>query len=230
MAWSVTSFGTNISTSGATVVVTGGTIPAGVLIAVGTDDGSNAASGGSCSDSSLNTYTSVAAKACGSGGTGSHGFAQIFFFNNNAATLSSVTYTKQTTGNNAVIAVLYATGGASSNISDGAVTASAQGSGGTETVTSGTPAVANELFLGWIGWDSSATFTQASGWAAPFNTTGEAGSNANGAGGNQVNSGTGTLTFNPTLSGSPDWAIIVAGFKPVVRVPYQTYFQQMIAQ
>lgn len=214
MAISVTSLGSNTSTSGATVALSALSVPANVLIVVGTAELSTASSGGSCTDSNSDSYTSIVSAA--NNNVTTNGFGQVFYFSNNSATLSSITYTKQTSGSVAGLSALYATGVAVSPL-DSVVTAHATGSSATPSVTSGTPSVGGELFVGFISWRSgSATFTQdtTDGWSstgglAAFSAT-QGGSAANGAGGNQIASA--STKFAPTISQSSTWAAFVVGF------------------
>ncbi len=224
MAIAVTTIGTAIDNvgSGATLAITvpGGGVPSGALIVVAAGEGllASYSTGGSMTDTAGNTYTQITHTNIPVGD-----FAEVFYAKNVTALSSgnSITFTKQTSGDEAVLSAFYATGIDTSGPLDTAVTATATGTSSTPSVTSGTPAIAGELFVAClISQSNTQTYTQDSGngWAAPFDTNGFDGTNLGSnvvwvAGGNQVNSGTGTKTFAPTMSILARWAAIVVGFK-----------------
>jgi hypothetical protein len=72
------------------------------------------------------------------------------------------------------------------------------------------------MFIGCV-IDEGANFTQDSGhgWATPPNAATSSGPSVSVAGGNQVNSGVGTLTFAPTLNVAVAWAAFIVGFRPL---------------
>jgi hypothetical protein len=215
-SWVLTDLGSATNTSGGTIGLTGLSIPPGALIIVGVSDNSHASSGGSLADSASDSYTSIIASA---NGASSNGFGQVFYFNNNATTVTSITYTKQTSGSSAVIAAMYAAGG---GILDSAVTNSASGTAGGPSITSGAPSTGSELLVAWLTWprvggvgNPSLTQDTAHGWTSigglDFAFAGTA-PDAVGGGGNQV---TGAATvWAPTAAKLTDWAAFTVGFKP----------------
>ncbi len=208
-----TSIGTNTGSAGATVAVTvpGGGVPAGVLIGVLVTE-FNVTAGGTLADTAGNTY-STAQNGISVNGNG-RGY---FFFVLNATALNSgntITYTKATSGNTASITAFYSTGIATSSALDGTVTATATGNSASPTVTSGSAAQSGELFVGALWYtQTGGAFTQDTGhgWAIPPNAATT--TNCQAAGGSQVNAGTGTKIFNPTVAAGSDYAIGTYGFK-----------------
>lgn len=156
-----------------------------------------------------------------------NGFGQNFFVPGAAALVSgnNITYTKSVTGSRTGAIFTYVTGlDTTGAVLDTAVTATATGTGTSPSVTSGIPTIVGELFIGCItASDITSTaivFTQdtGNGWAAPPNAASVTGVgppafSLREAGGNQVNSGIGALTFAPTLGSSLPWAAFVFGFK-----------------
>lgn len=223
MAISVTNIGTANSTTagGATAVITvpGGGVPSGALIGlVATETASTTAVGGSVIDTDLNTYTAQTPISLNNVTT--NGFNQFFWSNNVAALVSTnaITYTKQTTLGRATISAFYVTGLATSSVLDSAVTATATGTGPSPSVTSGTPGASGELFVAVAGWGAflSRTFTQDTthNWTAPPTAVNASGTVAGLGGGTQVNAGTSTIQFTPTIGNSGTvWAAQIFGFK-----------------
>lgn len=225
MPISVTNIGENgITSSANTVTLSSVTVPSGALIAVGTSDSSNASSGGTLSDGGTNTYTSIVSKALNN--SSGQGFSQVWYSNNvSALSGATLTYTFASTSKTGCLSALYATGIAASNALDTAVTASATGNSASPSVTSGTPAVAGELFLAWVGYTgiNGQSYTQDSthNWATPFANFNSTTSNTKcGGGGNQVNAGTGTIVFAPTLGSGQAWAAFVVGFKAALGITF----------
>jgi hypothetical protein len=213
----VTNIGTNNTTTGATVTLTGVTVPAASLIVVVVSDSSATAPGGSVSDGA-NTYTAAGGR--NPNNITGNGFLNTFFALNASLTSGTITYTKQTSGEVASISAIYASNIATSSALDVAVTATAVGSSTAPTVTSGTPGVSGELLIGGLAISpavGTGTMTQdaGNGWAFPpnYRIGGAAGIFQGVGGGNQVNAGTGTKSFAPTLSASAPWAVNVLGFK-----------------
>jgi hypothetical protein len=103
---------------------------------------------------------------------------------------------------------------------DTAVTATAFGSSTTPSVSGGTPAGSNEMFIAFIaGRGSSVTFTQdtAIAWATPpvEATSGTVNNDRRINGGffNAIGLG-GALVYAPTYSVTTLWAAIIVAFKP----------------
>lgn len=240
MAIAVTTIGTAIDNVGAgatlAVVVPAGGAPAGALIVVAVGEGSLAtySTGGSMADAALNTYAQIANAALNAGG---QGFGVMFYAKNIAALLATntIVFTKQTLNDCAVASAFYATGIDTTGPLDTAVTATASGVSSTPSVTSGTPAASGELFAAClIAQSNSQTYSQDTthSWAAPFDTNGYDGTNLGSsivwaAGGNQINAGTGTKIFAPTMSNLARWGAIVAGFKAAAGAA-DTLFGQVL--
>jgi hypothetical protein len=228
-AISITNIGTN-SGQGVTVVsVTTGTIPAGSLIVVEVFEAYAGPTGiGTVTDTAGNSYV---VKTTLNVNTGNY-FGVFEVYNSKALSSgNSITYTLNNSPDTANVSAFYATGAlATSDPYDSAVLATVtNGSGSPSALQSGTPSVAGELFVAAMatragGNSEPNDFIQDSGhgWAAPPNYTEI---NPNGstlgpyyadAGGSQVNSGTGELTFTPTVnfSAGTTFAEAILGFEP----------------
>lgn len=211
MAISVTNIGTGTGGSG-TASISSVTLSAGVTVICGSVDGSSSL-GGSVTDGT-NTYSLIIQLGNNNNVSGS-GFGSVFYSPNISA-ISGATLTYHATlGNaNCGVSAAYATGLAAAPL-DTAVNASNFGNSVSPTVTSGTPTVSGELFVGWVSSNGAPeTFTQDTGhgWAFPLNDVHA--TNNVGGGGNQVNSGTGTKIYSPTISVGRQWADFTVGFVP----------------
>lgn len=214
MAIAITNIGigSNLAGSTATRAIPAGGVPAGALLICCIADASPSLLGGGSISDTINTYTAVTAVA--NNGSILNGFGQLFYAENVTALTSAntITYTKAVTGNRATIDALYATGIVSSGSLDTAVTATTTGSSTTPSVTSGTPALAGELFLAFATVNVASAYTQDTGhsWATPPTA-----SNAQISigGGTQVNAGSSPITFAPTWGTTGAWAAFVYGFK-----------------
>lgn len=83
--------------------------------------------------------------------------------------------------------------------------------GATVAVTSGTPSTSGEFFVGWGTNSSGVSFSQSSGWnTSPFST----GTGAYSATGAMTNAGSGTVSYDPTMTNGGAWADILVAFKP----------------
>lgn len=218
-----TNIGTNLG-SGASLSITvpGGGVPSGSLIVLVSEDTGSTTPGGSVADTAGNSY-SVAASI---GSVGAVGSLRIWFAYNSLALSSgnTIVYTKISAGGSgATISAMYATNIlAISNPNDSGSTATNSGSGTSPTVTSNNLSQNGELMIAVTGWcvtsavcSGSATFTQDSvnGWSIPPNSSivNELGI----AGGNQINNGTSSKIFNPSLSSISGWNAAVTSFKRV---------------
>lgn len=210
MAFTVTSQGGGANNTGTFVSmnptsnIVGGSL---IVVVVGSNDTSLRLTG--VSDSAGNTYT-LAKNSAVSGRV-----AGIWYCLNATAltTSSTISYTKTTNNSGVGISVCSATytGILSLDLNTNPTT----GNSTAPSITSGTPSTAGELFIGAVGagHNSGGTFTQASGWSNCL--TFEAGAGVGSAmGGFQVNAGTGTLTYNPTISTS-FWNAFLISFKAV---------------
>lgn len=101
-------------------------------------------------------------------------------------------------------------------------TTSTGGFSTTPSITSGTPSSSGELFIGFAGTvgNNTHTWTQsAGGWSSPPNfVNGSSGIGAGGVeGGNQVNAGTGTLTYHPVVSTTVNWGCFLLSYPSGVQ-------------
>lgn len=206
--------GSNLS-----ITVPAGGVPSGACLFVGLTIRNNPLTNLAITDSASNSYSNITSRALNNSTV--NGWLTAWRAENVSTLSSGNTITVSTTDFSAAhvaASVFYATGINISSPLDGAVTAVASGNNSTPSVTSGTPAESGELFIGFLGTRGNTTYTQDSGngWATPPNDAASAGTTAGARidGGNQVNAGTGTLTFAPTLSGANVWATIICGFKP----------------
>jgi hypothetical protein len=211
MAFAVTNIGTNRVTSTTTVSVTvgAGGVPGGSKIVVGTGTFANSASDGSVADSASNSYGSIIRRNYNNTQSSGHLIAWKVDSATALVQNNTITYTSPASANISISAC-YVTGAGDLDTN---VTAGATGSGTTVSVTSGTPSEAGELFIGIAGAGGNAAPSQdtGNGWASPPNSVGNSGPLV--IGGNQVNSGTGTKTYAPTLDKSQNWAAVVFAFK-----------------
>lgn len=222
MAISVTNIGVAIGgavTSIAVTVPVGG-VPANALIIVDVAEGAIVL-GGSVADPVNTSYT--ATTAVSANGLITNGFGQMFYFPGCGALTSgqSITYTKTNATTAACMSAFYATGIDTASPLDTAVTNSATGSSSSPSVTSGTPSVTGELIHAFAMWSAGTlagtTYTQDTthSWVTPPVTTSTAAPRKALGGGTQVNAGTGTTVFNPTIGAptSNPWAALIFGFK-----------------
>jgi hypothetical protein len=201
----------NAGSTAASLAIGSLTVPAGALIVVVVEYGA-AGAAGAVTDGASNSY-SVASSA----NFATNASTGAIFYAKNVSPLSSQTilYTPPSTSSIAMSA-FYVTGGGSSAALDLVTTPVTTSTA--LSMTSGTPAVSGELFVGaaLIGAAFSGTYTQASGFSTPpvSVTFGSSGSRVLG-GGNLINAGTGTETFAPTFAGSTPSAIgLLVSFKP----------------
>lgn len=217
MAGTLTSIGTNSGSTGATLAIasTSAAVAAHGTILVCVAEDNTAGIGGSVADAVGNTYVPITGKALNNANT--NGFVRAFVATDVIALPihSAITYTRQTSGVNAVIDATQVTGFTGVATLDSAVTATASGTGTSISVTSGAPSVANELMVGIVGSQSTSFGQEASplAWSAPPSDTNSTVSHL--SGGNRINTGTSAMTYAPTQTSSV-WAAIIIGFKGVV--------------
>jgi hypothetical protein len=229
MAISVTLISSNNNAVGATISnsVPAGGVPAGALSVTAIMENKNSAPAGSVTDTASNTY--IAAVGANPNAATANGFVRIFYAWNVAALVSGnlITYNKVTSGDEANISSIYATGiQNSSDPLDSAASATATGSSSTPSVTSGTPAASGDLFVGTAGLKTNTVFfsTDASGWTSIAN---EANANIVNVFSYQINAGSGTKTYNPVFDGSAPWAALICAFKAANnQPPYQPWAQR----
>lgn len=224
MAFSVTNIQANTNTTGATLTATyTGSNVTGVLVFVAVTEMS-ATVGGSLADTRGNAYTEIQNAFLNNSTT--QGFCDTYYAKNASLNTNDViTFTKQTSGDKAAISACYVTGADTSAPLDTAVTAKATGSSTTPSVTGGTAGISGELNIGIVAISTqtgtTSGFAQATGWAAPPNSAESATTGFDDLdGGNQVNSGTAGLTYNPTCSTHP-WACFICAFKAAAAAVQQ---------
>jgi cellulose 1,4-beta-cellobiosidase len=215
----VTNIGTNYNSSGTTLAISSSVnVPAGAMIFVAVAEFS-ASSIGSLSDGS-NTYTS------GSLSLYNNGKAMYFYvLNATARSNITLTYTKNSSANHASMSAFYATNIATSAALDTAVTVTrdtySSATNPLFTSTSGTPAVAGELFVAVLeaiklaGNGSDISLDTSHGWSAPLTAVTSDIYDII-IGGTQVNSGTGTEIFAPVNADNTNavyYSSWILGFK-----------------
>lgn len=203
-AWGTpTSLGTGTNSAGGTIILSTVTAPVGSMVVVLVAEANTAA--GSVTDSAGNTYT--LAKLINGNPN-----AQIFYSSGIAALASgTITYTKAASGSNVVISAFYITGAAASPLD--LATTGTTGTSTSPSITSAAPAVVNELFVTATQWAvASQTLTQDTNhaWAA---ITLAQGNSLSITGGTFVNTGSGALTYAPTISASETWKQLLVSFK-----------------
>jgi hypothetical protein len=219
MAIRVIDIGTASGTAGATVTITGVTIPAGALIFIAAFEKNTNGSFGNFTDTASNSYfgADVSTTSAGtSGGT----FVSQYAFNASAINNGNITYTKATSGVFTALTAFYATG--ILRTSDPLDSNAANGTTGTSTtpsITSVSPlSVSGELVVGFLAWVAGAgdTYIQdtANGYITPFDSLINTGAAAGIGGGYIIRPITVAPTFAPTLNNSRAWAISIQGFKP----------------
>lgn len=225
MPSSVVSIGTNTNTSGATLAVTVGAagVPANVLIVVVVTEKSTSGTSGTLADTQTNTWNT--SQGGNLAGAIANGRGTVFFAFNSKALVNTntITYTKNLSGAACAMSAFYVTGiGSQANPEVTAARATATGTTGTITVTSGSPGVQGCFFVGAF-CDSgtstagaSATFTNAANWVTPpvEANSGTTSGNARVDGGFRLQTGAiATFVYNPTMSSTAQqWALMITAF------------------
>lgn len=218
--WVITDQGTSSTVAGATVAVTPtATITSGSLVVLAVDEEVTGGIG-TVTDSASNNYAAIVSNRIVGAAAG---WGAIFYsvLTTQLPKSGTITYTKNTSGATASTTVLSATGNTASPL-DAAVTATASNSttgSTTPSVTSGTPAVSGELFVGIVVAHGVTGFTvdTGNGWATPpdFSQFNSGNRGAMVGGGSLTNAGTGTKTHAPVLGTSRQWTDYIVGFKPL---------------
>lgn len=214
MAISITTIGTNNGSSGATLAVTvpaGGVSAGSIVVVVAAELTNTATPAATVADTATNSY-SVKATA---NSASSSGFLQLFAAEN-VSSLSAgntITYTKNTSGNQTSMSAVYVRNTAAAPAFDGTVTATGFGTSATPSITSGTPAVAGELLIAAAA-DSAVSWTQDTthGWAAPPDPV--TAGNPLIIGGSQILAGASATIWAPTPAMSVAYQMLVVGIKP----------------
>ena len=202
-----------------TVSLTSVTVPTGATIVCEAVDAGTTVGGGSISDG-VNTYTSAGTVANNNNATG-YGYTQVYYvLSATALSSGTITYTYSSGGGYypSGLSCFYATG---ISAYDSAVFNTAYGASSSPTITSGTPSVSGDLMVAVFGAANSTTVSHplstdtGHGWATPPDLI-QYTNIQSGIGGEQVNSGSGTIVFAPGTGGyAPGWGEITLGFKPV---------------
>lgn len=217
MALAATNIGTNSSDSGASSTVSvGSTLAVGSIVVILCGEYTSTATPGTVADSQGNSY-SLISSGNPNNNTG-YGIFSVYYAVLSKALVGgtdTITYTKHTSGNDAMTTAWVMTG---AGILDTGVTASTYGSSSSPSVTGGAPVGTNDYILGLLGMAGSVSdsFTQDSTHAAystPPNRSNDAGSGLWLAGGGVLNTGSGALTYAPTTTSRP-WIAFMIGFKP----------------
>jgi hypothetical protein len=175
---------------------------------------------GTLADSGSNSYTASRQNALANAIADGTGSLFTTVVTTALVNTNTITFTKQLSTSAAAISAFYFTGVTGE---DTAIRATATGTTGTITVTSGTPGSNSSLFIGVLCDSGSsaaggaATFTQATGWlpAGGFEAKSGTGSgNARVDAGWKLAGGTGTQAYAPTLSSTAQqWALFIIGAK-----------------
>src|SRR5258706_2245004 len=218
MPLSVTNIGSNTGVAVNTVAVTvpAGGVPAGALIVVCVSDNSVSGTGGlnAVADTGGNVYTS--AVQANNNNAAANGCGIMYTANVTKALVNTntITYTLGTATSSAAVAAFYIKGAPTLIEAKN----SATGSSTTPSVTSGTPSVAGDLFIGMVSATTLvSSFTQDStnaAWASPPGQVSIAAPPL--GGGNVVNAGAGTRTYAPTFGTTDTWAALIMGVQGTV--------------
>lgn len=229
MAVSVTDLGTAGSTSSATLTIPA-TVPSGATLIVCIADRNATIGSQAVSDPVNGSYSLITSKLSGTNDLGS-----IYYFPNSNS-LSSQNITIHTAASSScAVTAFYATGLATSPLDSSVTASNSATSGGSITITSGTPSQSGDLIVAMTSFNpgsgsTSSLISQAAGWSNPPDLAGSSIPAASGTdrwvyGGTMINSGTGTETWTPTVSGTINgWASIVVGFKAAGSPPPSSVF------
>lgn len=216
-SYTVTSQGTANTTAAAHSLTVGSlTIGAGTLVIVGCNMNANISGDAiTITDSASNSWTAAGQEYNPTGTIGGGISWSILTSGLSSGTIScSDTTTGTTNFSHAAMWVATVTGAASSSPEDTAVRAVHNGTSTTSpTITSGTPSIANELFIVIYsaGASNTGVYTEDPNWTNFESRIGNGGLTLSAA--YLTNSGTGTEQHNPTTV-SASYAQVVTGFKP----------------
>lgn len=204
-AASAINIGTQNSTSGATMALTGVNVPAGAVAVVAIIDAN--ATPGTLSDGT-NTYTLASSEPYN--GTS---ILQVFYFQYSSALVAgTLTYTKATSGAACLMSALYVTGVIPAAF-DAPVTAAASGAASLNpTVNSGAPGAVGIVIGAVATFGTSVGYTQSPGFTTPPVSVSN-GATLNLMGGNSPSKAGIPVNFSPTLGPAQPWAAIVIGLK-----------------
>jgi hypothetical protein len=215
MTASVSSIGTAVGSFG-NATLTGVTIAAGSTIVVEVSDRATSIGSQGVTDTSGNVYRRVTSALHGTNVLGS-----IYDCHDCLALAGgTITITPASSSTSEMpVSVSAISGLPAGDQLDTAVTATATGtvtSGGTSSVTSGTPSQANNLFFGMSStfYNPAPTVTQPTGWANGQSVEDTASPGRFLTGATFQSSGSSAQTYNPTFSNSStDFVNIIIGYK-----------------
>lgn len=199
--------------SSAKVTVGPGGVPAGSTIVVLIQPGSGPGSVNNVIDTASNTYTRQNFVSYDSGVL----YSAMYVCQNCTALIPGNTITLSLNAGSGVMSALAIKTTQATSLDLNTTPVSSGGSKITNpTITSGTPSTAGEIFIGglvFVAVSPASTMVQATGgWQQPldFSTTS---SSSRIGGGWLKNAGTGTVTYNPTLSAANFTGIFLMSFK-----------------
>src|SRR6266404_1104646 len=211
MYTTVTNIGSANGVGAQSVTVPTAGVPAGAhIIVIGCDNGTGSLgnSNGTATDSAGNTYSSIATIPVGTGVELS--FLRSRSGNGGGLALVSgntVTYTPGTGGTVCSVSVFWVSGLAATG-SDNAALGTNSGTSSSPTVTSGSPTGRGEFFIAAVaGSTLITTYNQDNSWSSPPGIISTAAPVL--GGGNQINAGSGALTYAPTFDTSDNWVAAV---------------------
>ena len=221
MAISVINLGTASGTAGATITITGVTVPSGSLIYVLSFERNSSGTQGIIDDGTNSYNISIVGSPNGSAANGVS--TSFYAFNSIQLNNATITYTKDTSGVFASMAAFYASGIQTTSDPLDTVTNIAVGNSTTPNVTTFGPLNATgELIVGNIAWNAGTgdTFTQDSingAYATPPDSL--ISSVAGIGGGNLVDSDTAPITYAPMLNNSRTWVNFIVTFLAIPPPP-----------
>ena len=203
--------GSSNNAAGATLTLTGVTVPANSLVCVSVSE-AVAIVAGTLSDGT-HSYTKITSELMSTSvGIG----VMFYYFYASPQSNLTLTYTKGGTGDKCSMAAVYATGINVTTPLDSAVTAVAQSTSATPTITSGVPTQSGDLIVVMVAYDYSSgeALTNPAPFAVPFdNVTAQTAAQL--GGGNLNVAGSLAVTYAPTIAHAPTGAaLIIAGFAP----------------
>src|SRR6266404_3422346 len=224
MYTTVTNIGSANGVGAQSVTVPAAGVPAGAhIIVIGCDNGTGSLgnSNGTATDSAGNTYSSIATIPVGTG-------VELSFLRSRPGaggglalvSGNTVTYTPGTGGTVCSVSVFWVSGLAATG-SDNAALGTNSGTSSSPTVTSGSPTGRGEFFIAAVaGSTLITTYNQDNSWSSPPGIISTAAPVL--GGGNQINAGSGALTYAPTFDTSDNW---VAAVLPLFVSSAENYAQ-----
>lgn len=207
-SWTIANLGT-AQASSTSISLSGLTIPSNANVVVVVSSGANCLLG-SLTDGT-NIFSLISGASGNINGSVTNGTGCIFSFYY-ASGGSGVTLTFNQGGSTPLaISAISAVGGSSTPVD---ISVGTFGKATPPSLSSGVPAQSNELFVAYIVGSNTGSFSQdtANGWAAPPNVI--SASVFEIGGGNQVNAGTGAITWAPGWTASTPYFVGLITLKP----------------